>query len=80
MVRYYLSLLLEDSLKYWISLTPHHIAITGGVVVAGGSAKDLGQLEKNVKVSMLNCNPAFSLITNDWSKKVQLGIKTKGVK
>jgi hypothetical protein len=63
---------------------PLHIAITGGkeLVVAGGSAKDLGQLEKNVKVSMLNCNPAFSPnnLTNDWSKKVQLGIKTKGVK
>jgi len=62
----------------------HHIAITGGkeLVVAGGSAKDLGQLEKNVKVSMLNCNPAFSPnnLTNDWSKKVQLGIKTKGGK
>lgn len=62
----------------------HHIAITGGkeLVVAGGSAKDLGQLEKNVKVSMLNCNPAFSPnnLTNDWSKKVQLGVKTKGGK
>lgn len=62
----------------------HHIAITGGkeLVVAGGSAKDLSQLEKNIKVSMLNCNPAFSSnnLTNDWSKKVQLGLKTKGGK
>lgn len=62
----------------------HHIAITGGkeLIVAGGSAKDLSQLEKNIKVSMLNCNPAFSSnnLTNDWSKKVQLGIKTKGGK
>jgi len=62
----------------------HHIAITGGkeLVVGGGSAKDLGQLEKNVKVSMQNCNPAFAPnnLTNDWSKKVQLGIKTKGGK
>lgn len=59
----------------------YHIAITGGkeLVVAGGSAKDLGQLEKNIKVCSLNINPAFAVnnISNDWNKKIPLGIRTK---
>lgn len=59
----------------------YHIAITGGkeLVVAGGSAKDLGQLEKNIKVCSLNINPAFAVnnISNDWTKKIPLGIRTK---
>jgi len=59
----------------------YHIAITGGkeLVVAGGSAKDLGQLEKNIKVCSLNINPAFAVnnISNDWTKKIPLGIKSK---
>lgn len=59
----------------------YHIAITGGkeLVVAGGSIKDLGQLEKNIKVCSLNINPAFAVnnISNDWSKKIPLGIKKK---
>lgn len=62
----------------------YHIAITGGkeLVVAGGSAKDLGQLEKNIKVCSLNINPAFAVnnISNDWSKKIPLGIRTKANK
>ena len=49
------------------------------LVVAGGSAKDLGHIEKNFKTTMLNAHPAFYLpnISDDWSKTVKLGIKKK---
>ena len=52
------------------------------LLCAGGSTKDLGQIEKNFKTTVLNKNPAFATynLTNDWSKKVELGIKTKGGK
>lgn len=52
------------------------------LLCAGASAKDLEQLAKNFKIDNLNKNPAFRVfnVTNDWSKKVELGIKTKGNK
>lgn len=52
------------------------------LICAGASTKDLEQLSKNFKIDNLNKNPAFRVfnITNDWSKKVELGIKTKGNK
>lgn len=52
------------------------------LVCAGGSAKDLGQIEKNFKITNLNKNPAFITynVASDWSKKIELGIKTKSGK
>ena len=52
------------------------------LLCAGASAKDLEQLAKNFKIDNLNKNPAFRVynITNDWTKKVELGIKTKANK
>lgn len=56
-------------------------ALSGGktLVVAGGSAKDLGHIEKGFKITMTNAHPAFYLpnISNDWSKSVKLGMKKK---
>lgn len=52
------------------------------LLCAGASTKDLEQLAKNFKIDNLNKNNAFRVynVTNDWSKKVELGIKTKGNK
>lgn len=52
------------------------------LLCAGASTKDLEQLAKNFKIDNLNKNSAFRVfnVTNDWSKKVELGIKTKGNK
>lgn len=52
------------------------------LLCAGASTKDLEQLAKNFKIDSLNKNPAFRVynVTNDWTKKVELGIKTKGNK
>jgi hypothetical protein len=49
------------------------------LLCSGSSEKDLGQLAKNFKVDLQNKNPAFAVynITNDWSKKIELGIKRK---
>lgn len=49
------------------------------LLCAGASAKDLGQVAKNFKVDSLHKNPAFAVynITNDWEKKVEMGIKKK---
>lgn len=49
------------------------------LLCAGASDKDLGQLAKNFKVDLLNKNPAFTVYneSNDWSKKIEMGIKTK---
>jgi len=62
----------------------YHKSITGGkeLLVAGGSAKDLGQLEKNIKVCASFINPAFAVnnISSDWTKKIPLGIRTKSNK
>lgn len=52
------------------------------LICAGASTKDLEQLAKNFKIDNTNKNSAFRVfnITNDWSKKVELGIKTKANK
>ena len=52
------------------------------LLCAGASAKDLEQLAKNFKIDNLNKNPAFRVynVTNDWTKKIELGIKTKSNK
>lgn len=49
------------------------------LLCAGSNAKDLGQLAKNFKIDTLYKNPAFAIynVANDWSKKVEIGIKTK---
>ena len=61
-----------------------HAATIGAetLLCAGASAKDLEQLAKNFKIDNLNKNPAFRVynVTNDWSKKIELGIKTKANK
>lgn len=61
-----------------------HAATIGAetLLCAGASSKDLEQLAKNFKLDNLNKNPAFRVynVTNDWSKKVELGIKTKANK
>lgn len=58
-----------------------HTALSGGkeLIVAGGSSKDLGQIEKNFKKTMTNADPAFKMMnpTSDWTKKVIFGIKNK---
>ena len=49
------------------------------LLCAGSNAKDLGQLAKNFKTDTLYKNPAFAIynVANDWSKKIEIGIKTK---
>jgi hypothetical protein len=49
------------------------------LLCAGSSDKDLGQLAKNFKTDLQNKNAAFSVlnVTNDWTKKIELGIKRK---
>lgn len=49
------------------------------LLCAGSSDKDLGQLAKNFKVDLLNKNRAFAThsLTNDWTKKIEIGIKKK---
>lgn len=49
------------------------------LLCSGSSDKDLGQLAKNFKVDIQNKNAAFAVynITNDWTKKIELGIKRK---
>ena len=52
------------------------------LLCAGASAKDLGQVSKNFKIDMLHKNPAFAVynVTNDWTTRVELGIKNKSNK
>lgn len=52
------------------------------LLCAGSNSKDLGQLAKNFKTDTLYKNPAFAIynVSNDWSKKVEIGIKTKNQK
>lgn len=52
------------------------------LLVAGGSAKDLGQIAKNFKTSVQHKNPAFAIynVSNDWAKEVIIGIKNKSNK
>jgi len=49
------------------------------LLCAGASDKDLGQVAKGFKVDLQNKNPAFAVynVTNDWTKKIELGIKRK---
>lgn len=49
------------------------------LLCAGSNAKDLGQLAKNFKTDTLYKNPAFAIynVANDWTKRVEIGIKTK---
>lgn len=57
-------------------------ALKGGktLVVAGGSSEDLGHIEKDFKVTLLNADPAFHIpnISNNWKKEVKLGLKKRG--
>lgn len=59
-------------------------ATIGGkeLIVGGASAKDLGQIEKNFKKSVQGADGAFTLLnlTNDWSGKVEFGIRRKNNK
>jgi hypothetical protein len=61
-----------------------HSATIGkqSLLCAGGSAKDLGQIEKNFKTTIQSKNPAFATYntSNDWAKKIELGIKSKAGK
>lgn len=52
------------------------------LLVAGGSAKDLGQIAKNFKTSVQYKNPAFAIynVSNDWAKEVVIGMKNKSNK
>lgn len=47
------------------------------ILCAGGSTKDLDQIESNFKITALNKNSAFRVnnITDSWEKKVELGLK-----
>lgn len=58
-----------------------HAATIGlkSLLCAGASDKDLGQLAKNFKVDLQNKNPAFAVynVTNDWTKKIEMGIKKR---
>lgn len=49
------------------------------LVVAGGSEKDLGQIETNFTLLQQNIHPAFRvpILVNDWEKFVDMGLKTK---
>lgn len=49
------------------------------LLCAGASDKDLGQLAKNFKVDLQNKMSPFAVYntTNDWTKKIELGLKRK---
>jgi hypothetical protein len=49
------------------------------ILCAGGSTKDLDQIEANFKITTLKKNPAFKVynINDDWTKKIELGLKKK---
>lgn len=61
-----------------------HAATIGKMelLCAGSNAKDLGQIAKNFKIDTLHKNPAFAIynVTNDWSKKIEIGLKKKNQK
>jgi len=63
------------SILHWKSITKPNMQAT----VAGGSTEDLQMITKMIKTSMENVNPAFFMENNknDWSKHIQLGLKTK---
>ena len=49
------------------------------LICAGGSTKDLDQIETNFKIDSQNRNTAFRIpnINDSWDKKVELGLKRK---
>lgn len=49
------------------------------ILCAGGSTKDLDQIQSNFKITTLKKNPAFKVynINDDWTKKIELGLKKK---
>ena len=49
------------------------------LICAGGSTKDLDQIESNFKIDSQNKNTAFRIpnINDSWDKKVELGLKRK---
>lgn len=52
------------------------------MIIGGASSKDLGQVEKNFKKSVQSVDGAFVLpnLTNNWTKKVELGLRKKSGK
>lgn len=52
------------------------------LLCAGGSAKDLNQIAKNVKTDIQYKNAAFAVynVSNDFKDKIELGLKTKSNK
>jgi hypothetical protein len=52
------------------------------LLCAGSNKKDLGQLSKNIKTDIQYKNPAFATfnVSNDWTDKVELGLKNKSNK
>lgn len=49
------------------------------LVVAGGSEKDLNQINKSTRIALNNTNPAFRVyqLEKNWTKKVVFGYRTK---
>lgn len=65
----------EASLIQWTALCNPY----GQSFVLGGSTEDLDMLTKGIRTGMNEINPAFYMENNrnDWSKHIQLGLKTK---
>jgi hypothetical protein len=64
-----------------IASRAHHAALikqNGELLVAGGNKKDLGQVEKGIKLSAANIEEAFRVpfIKKDWTDKAELGLKS----
>lgn len=64
-----------------IASRTHHAALikpNGELLVAGGSKKDLGQVEKGIKLSGANIEEPFRVpfIKKDWTDKAILGFKS----
>jgi len=73
--RRYSKTTIESSVIHWTALNNPYAASS----VMGGSTEDLDALTKGIRVGMNEINPAFYMEnnTNDWSKQIQLGLKTK---
>jgi len=65
----------ESSVIHWTALTNPYTASS----VMGGSTEDLDALTKGIRIGMSEINRAFYMEnnTNDWTKQIQLGLKTK---
>jgi hypothetical protein len=64
-----------------IASQTHHKSLiipNSELLVAGGSAKDLGQVEKNIKLSANNIEEPFRVpfIKKDWTDKAVIGLKS----